>query len=158
MAIKHKEKPTTLLGSSYQKFWQGFNEASQRDERFCMNFKSHPYGSIRSYQDYAIGEPFHIAVGINFARHEIRVGAYFSNVDIYKFFFEENKTQIEAHTGRMLTWKLHKTKGSAYLYDTADFDESHGWNKAYNVMIEDMLIMGKAFCNVPPKPIIYYKR
>ena len=152
MAVKRNEKPTTLLGSSYQKFWQGFNDATQKDERFCMKFKPHPYGSIRSYQDYCIGEPYTIVAHINFSRHEIRVGAYFGNVDAYKFFYKENKTWIEALTGRLLTWKLHQTKGSAYLDDTADFDETHGWDKAYNVLIDDMLMMERAFCNVPSKP------
>ena len=153
MAIAHKEIPTTVLESSYQKFWQGFNDATQKDEMFCMNFTPHPYGSIRSYQDYAIGEPFHITVGVNFARHEIRIGAYFNSVDAYRFFYDNNKTQIEENVGRLLKWKLHNTKGSAFLYDTANFDETHGWEKAYSIMIGDMLMMVRAFCNVPSLPL-----
>lgn len=150
MAIKKKEIPFTALESSYQKFWQGFNAESQKNEVFCRYFKPHPYGSIRSYQDYAVGEPFHIVVGINFNRKEIRVGAYFTNVDVYDFYFD--CIRIRDLIDRKLAWKKHTTKGSAYIYDTADFDETHGWDKAYKIMIDDMLMMVRAFCNVPPKP------
>ena len=145
MAIKRDEKPTTKLESTYKKFWQGFNESSRRSIPFRKIFKPHPFGSIRSYQDYSVGDVFHIVAGINFERSEIRVGAYLTDIDSYQYFHELNKELIEERVGKLLAWKEHKTKASAYVYDTADFDENHGWENAYEMMIPRMLQIREQF-------------
>ena len=153
MAIKEPKIATTLLGQTYQKFWQGFNDVTHKDNAFSSEFRPHPYGSVRCYQDYSIGEPYNIVVHVNFKRHEIRVGAYFGNLDAYLLYSELLKGRIERTVGKPLVWTLHQTKGSAYLHDSADFDESHGWENAYKRLIDDMLLMKRAFNWIPPKPV-----
>ena len=145
MPLQKLKKPTTPLASSYQKFWNGFNKATKDNNLFCSLFTPHPYPSIRSYQDYFIGESYHIVVGINFNRHEICVGAYFSNLDSYRLLYHHLRNEIETKIGKPLKWTMHRTKGSANLYDSADFDEHHGWDEAYKVMIADMILLRKGF-------------
>lgn len=151
MAIKKPNKPETLLQSTYQKFWQEFNIFSAADDTFCKEFNPHPYGSIRSYQDYSIGEPYAICVGISFKKHEIRTSAYFGNLEAYLFYSEMLKGRIERNVGKRLKWTSHQTKASAVLYDEADFDENHGWENAFQVIINDMCTMKRAFNWVPSK-------
>ncbi|MCR5314380.1 MAG: DUF4268 domain-containing protein [Bacteroidaceae bacterium] len=145
MALKQDEIPTTALEGTYKKFWLEFNKASRMSLPFRRVFTPHLYGSIRSYQDYAVGEPFHIVAGINFERSEVRVGAYFHDVESYSFFYELNKELIEGRMGKLLAWRQHKTKASAYVYDTVDFDENHGWENAFDVIITRMLQMREQF-------------
>ena len=145
MPFRKPNKSTTALGSTYQKFWQGFNEETNRNDDFRMEFKPHPYASIRSYQDYAIGQPYNVVVGINFKKHEIRVGAYYRDLAAYKFCYDTQKTIIEGRINRRLKWTLHQTKASAYLYDSIDFDNNHGWDACYKIIIDDMLLIKKAF-------------
>lgn len=145
MAIKRNEIPTTALEGTYKKFWEEFNKTSRMSLPFRKVFTPHPYGSIRSYQDYAVGEPFHIVAGINFERSEVRVGAYFHDVESYLFFYDLNKELIEERMGKLLAWKQHETKASAYVYDTADFHENHGWEDAFDVIISRMLQMREQF-------------
>ena len=144
MSIYKPDKPQTLIRSFYQNFWKGFNEESRKNDAFIKCFTPHPYGSTRSYQDYHIGEPFHVVVGINFHRHEIRVGAYFSDIKAYDSYYKEKST-IEDKIGRKLKWSRHQTKGSAFLYATADFDENYGWEDAFEVAIENMLLINNTF-------------
>ena len=151
MAIRNKEKPRTALQGLYWKFWDGFNTFTQNDLSFCRDFKVHPYPSVRSYQDYSIGEPYHIVAGINFKRHEIRIGAYFSDLDAYLFYSEMLKGKVQRKIGKSLKWTRHQTKASAYLYDDDDFDENHGWENAYRSIVYDMCLMKAAFEFVPPK-------
>jgi hypothetical protein len=151
MAIKRNEIPTTALEESYKKFWQEFNSYSSADDAFCKEFNPHPYGSIRSYQDYSIGQPYAIVAGISFKKHEIRISAYFGNLEAYLFYSEMLKGRIERNVGKRLKWTSHQTKASAVLYDEADFDENHGWENAFQVIINDMLTMKKAFNWVPSK-------
>ena len=66
MAIKSQNKPRTDQQEVYWSFWKEFNLYTKGDATFCREFKVHPYPSVRSYQDYHIGEPFHIVAGINF--------------------------------------------------------------------------------------------
>lgn len=145
MSIKKIFKPRTLLQDNYQKFWQEFNRFSVADESFCKEFTPHPHGSIRSYQDYSIGEPYAICVGINFKKHEIRISAYFGNLEAYLFYSEMLKGRIERTIGKSLKWTSHQTKASAVLYDEADFDENHGWQSAFKDIIYDMCLVKKAF-------------
>ena len=151
MAIKKTDKPETLLQQTYQQFWEGFNRATAVDEKFCKEFTAHPYPSIRFYQDYNIGEPYHFVVGINFKRKEIRVGAYFRDLDAFLFYSEMLKGRIERKMETSLKWTRHQTKASAYMYTSADFDESHGWESAYEVMIAQLIKMKESFEFDPAK-------
>lgn len=151
MAIRNIEKPETALQEKYWKFWEGFNAYTQSEPAFCSEFKVHPYPSVRSYQDYSIGEPYHLVVGVNFKKHEIRVGVYFRDLDAYLFYCEMLKNGIERKIGRCLKWSRHETKASAYLYDSADFDANHGFENAFEVMANRMLQIKSAFNFVPPK-------
>ena len=45
--------------------------------------------------------------------------------------------------GKPLLWKKFKTKGSAFIYSTANFDEQQGWDNAYKVMVNTMILMKK---------------
>lgn len=76
MSLNNQLKSKTKLQECYWKFWEGFNHFTKSDKAFCEEFKVHPFPSIRSYQDYHIGMPFHIVVGINFKLKEICIGAY----------------------------------------------------------------------------------
>lgn len=145
MALNKQNTPKTLLQEYYKEFWTEFNKWCAKDELFCKEFKNHPYASIRSYQDYSVGEPYAICAGINFKKHEISIAAYFGNVSAYKSYYESRRVQIEEKLDRRLKWTLHQTKGSAMIYESADFDESHGWEKAFEVIIEKMLMIRKAF-------------
>lgn len=145
MALNKDYIPKTLLQEYYKKFWTEFNKWCAKDELFCKEFKNHPYASIRSYQDYcSLGEPYHIPVGINFKKHEIHVGAYFGNLDAYQLYYNQ-RAQIEERLGRRMEWTKHLTKASAYLYDSVDFDENHGWEKAFEVIKSEMLAFRKNF-------------
>jgi hypothetical protein len=147
MPFRKPETPTTAIGAIYQKFWQGFNEETNRNDDFCMEFTPHPYASIRPNQNYAIGKPYNIVAIVNFKKHEIRIGAYFHDLALYKFCYETQRSLIEGRINRGLKWTLHQTKASAYLYDSVDFDfdENHGWDACYNKIIDDMLLIKKAF-------------
>lgn len=145
MSVKKRQRATTILASTYQKFWQGFNEKTSKDDVFRKEFRPHPYGSARCYQDYPIGKPYHIVAHVFFAKHEIHIGAYFGNLDAYHYCSEVLKNRIEHQIGKPLAWKQHKTKASAYLFDSVDFDENHGWDETYEVIIANMLLMKKAF-------------
>lgn len=144
MALSKDYTPKTLLQGHYKKFWTEFNKWCAKDELFCKEFKNHPYASIRSYQDYAIGEPYAIPAGINFKRHEIHVGAYFGNLDAYQLYYNQ-KTQIEDRLGRRMKWTKHLTKASSILCIYVDFDENHGWEKAFEVIKSEMLAFRKNF-------------
>ena len=137
------------MQQTYQKFWKGFNRVSQDNEEFCKAFTVLPFPSIRPYQDYAIGKPYHISVGVQFNRHETRVAAYFSDLGAYRF-YSKFKEQIERNAGKNIIWKCHQTKASATLYHIAYFDENHGWDDTYQIMMADMLLMKKAFEWVQP--------
>lgn len=145
MAIRNNEKPETALQKVYRMFWDGFNTFTKNDPTFCHEFKVHPYPSIRSYQDYSIGEPYHLFVGINFKRHEIRIGAYFRDLDVYSFYNQKLKGRIEDKIGKSLKWTRHQTKASALLYVDDDFDENQGWINAFKSIVHDMCLMKTAF-------------
>ena len=104
MAIKSQNKPRTDQQEVYWSFWKEFNLYTKGDATFCREFKVHPYPSVRSYQDYHIGEPFHIVAGINFKDKEIRVGAYFGNLDCYEFWYKYGNRWLESYMGKRLTW------------------------------------------------------
>lgn len=145
MSIKKINNPETAIQELYFKFWQGFNEATGNRMDFKKRFKVHPYSSLRCYQDYCIGKPYHIVVAINFDRQEIRVGSYFSDTNCYDDCFAKYRETIEGKIGRSLRWKRFITKGSATLFTTACFDNQHGWENAYEVMINNMILIKDCF-------------
>ena len=145
MAIKSKDKPRTDLQETYWRFWGMFNLYTKDNTTFCREFKVHPYPSVRSYQDYHIGEPFHIVAGINFRDKEICVGAYFGNLDCYEFWYKHGNRWLESYMGKRLVWNKFKTKGSIYVHTTANFDNEHGWDNAYKVIVETMIKLKNAF-------------
>ena len=146
MPVVSKHNPQTPLERRYWSFWKGFNSYTELEFKFSGEFTPHKFPSIRSYQDYSIGCPFGIVVGINFPRKEIRVGAYFNNLDSYNFLHTYGKRWIEGNMGRRLMWKKHKTKASAFYYATADFDENgYNWEEVYKMVVEIMLKMKSAF-------------
>lgn len=146
MPVVSNHKPQTPIEKLYWSFWSGFNSYSELEFKQSGVFKPHKYPSIRSYQDYSIGCPFGIVVGINFPRKEIRVGAYFNNLDSYRFWHNYGKRWIEEKVDRHLMWKKHKTKASAYYYANADFDENgHNWHEVYKLIVEIMVKMKNAF-------------
>lgn len=146
MPVVSNQKAQTHLEKVYRNFWRGFNLNTGLDGKFSREFKPHEFPSIRSYQDYSIGRPFGIVVGVNFPRKEIRVGAYFHDVIAYDSCYNFQRRWIEKELDKHLIWKKHKTKGSAYYYATADFDEEgNNWTEVYKLMAEIMLKMKNAF-------------
>lgn len=145
MAIKSKETPKTPLQEKYWKFWSEFNNYTSESSEFKKEFKIHSLPSVRSYQDYHIGEPFHIVAGINFTKKEIRIGAYFSDLISYHFWYNHGKRWVESYVNKQLKWKSFKTKGSVYTYLSSDFDEATNWEKTFSIMIENMIKMKNAF-------------
>ena len=156
MAIKKTDKPSSLLQETYERFWNGFNLYTKGDDTFSSEFRVHPYPSIRSYQNYHIGEPYHLVASINFFRKGVRVMAYFSSTKAYQMVYDLARVEIEDKLNRTLIWNLYRTKAAVALYDTADFDEERGWQNAYQVLAVDMINMKKAFNWVPNKPINEY--
>lgn len=144
MAIKSPDRPRTILQETYRRFWEGFNLYTKCNLAFCKEFKVHPYPSVRSYQDYHIGEPFHIVVGINFKNDEIRIGAYFSNLNSYRFWSEHGKQWLESYLNRHLSWKQFKTKGSIHTFKFINLTEKQRWEKAYSTMADTMIQLKKA--------------
>ena len=144
MAIKKKYKPETQLQHAYQRFWQKFNKVTATNDEFCKVFIPHPYGSIRSYQDYSVGDSYAIVAGINFKSKEVRVGAYFRSLVAFDL-FAENKALIEDRIGKKLAWKRHLTKASVTVIDSVDFDDDYGWENAFKIMIPLMLQMREVF-------------
>lgn len=39
MSVKKRQRATTILASTYQKFWCGFNEKTSKDDVFCKEFR-----------------------------------------------------------------------------------------------------------------------
>lgn len=145
MAIKSIEKPESKLQETYYRFWGDFNYYTAQDIDFNKEFKVHPRPSVRAYQDYCIGQPFHIVAGINFKRKEIRIGAYFRDLICYHFWYNHGKRWIESCMNRRLEWKEFNTKGSVYTHLSTDFNETGDWHKAFPLMVENMIRLKKAF-------------
>lgn len=147
MAIKPvNTTPHTESQRRYQQFWKQFNEYSAKDEKFCAEFKTHPYADVRYYQDYAVSTgPYHLCFGINFKRQECNVEAYFRDLDAWDIYFNNYKESIESQIGHSLVWKKLGTKGAASLIRKMDFDESKGWDNVYKQAIVDLLLLKRVF-------------
>jgi hypothetical protein len=116
MAVKPvKRENLTLLQETYQRFWTKFNQISSQDDDFASNFKVHTIASIRYYQDYAIGKPYHICIKINFDRELASVQIYFNNLVVYDEFYTRHRERIETLIGKHLEWKEMTTKAYAQL-------------------------------------------
>ena len=145
MAIKRAEKPITPLQKLYWSFWKGFNDYTKLDFEFQKDFKVHLYPSVRSYQDYHIGQSFAIVTGINFKRNEIRIGAYFGDLDSFHFWYHHGRNWIESSMDKVLVWKQFSTKGSAFLDLSANLDDSSNWEKVYSLIAKTMIKLKFAF-------------
>jgi 5-methylcytosine-specific restriction protein A len=147
MAIKETlNEPSTIRQQLYKDFWMQFNRFAASDERFTAEFKIHPYADVRKYQDYSIGQrSFHLNSLIDFKKKECKVGVYFRDVDIWKNYYDARDI-IEQNIGNNLVWTGHKTKGSAYLItQLSAFDERNGWGKAFDTIINNLLLLKKEF-------------
>lgn len=147
MAIKETlNEPSTIRQQLYKKFWMQFNRFAASDKRFITDFKIHQYADVRKYQDYSIGQrSFHLNSFIDFKKKECKVGVYFRDVDIWKNYYDERNV-IEQNIGNNLVWTVHKTKGSAYLItQLSAFDERNGWSKAFETIINNLLLLKKEF-------------
>lgn len=129
----------------YKKFWQTFNQLSTENSIFSELVGIHPYAATRTYQDYCFNHSYHIVLKINFKRHEVAVGAYFSNLAEYDSCFENHRMQIEESLKHKMEWSRHKTKASAYLFGYLDFDDSHGWEDACKWIIENAILVKRIF-------------
>lgn len=131
------EKYTTLspLQEQYRYFWTRFNELSLSHKQFSMTFKVHPIPSIRCYQDYAVGKPYHLALKVNFKRNTFCVMAYFNNLSRYIEYYEQHRHRIECELGYELEWKQQTTAGSAEHNFIADLFDERQYDKIGHQMM-----------------------
>ena len=117
MAIKPvKKENLTLLQETYKRFWTKFNHISSQDENFVSNFKVHTIASIRYYQDYAIGKPYHICIKINFDRELASIQIYFNNLVVYDEFYSRYRDRIETLIGDRRNFsKRHNTPAGGQI-------------------------------------------
>lgn len=150
MAIKPvKIEGLTLLQETYQKFWTRFNLISSADERFNNNFKVHHIASIKYFQDYSIGKPYHICLKISFEKELASIQAYFNNVVVYDEVYSQCKDRIEAMVGKRLIWKSMKTKSYAQLDLplTYNISDAANWDAACRDIIPYAVLMKEVFDN-----------
>ena len=148
MAIKPvKRENLTLLQSTYQRFWTKFNHISSQDENFVSNFKVHTIASIRYYQDYAIGKPYHICIKINFDRELASIQIYFNNLVVYDEFYTRYRDRIEALIGKRLEWKEMNTKAYAQLNLSLPYliSDVSNWDKVCEDIIPNAILMKNTF-------------
>lgn len=147
MAIKEvQNEPSTVRQHLYKEFWMQFNRVTASDDRFLTEFKVHQYANVRRYQDYAVGiRAFYLNSSIDFKKKECKIGVCFRNVDIWHN-YNNTRTVIEYNIGKTLEWSVFKTKGCAYLVIYLPFlDEKHEWNRAFEVIISNLVILKKEF-------------
>ena len=150
MAVKPvKRKNLTLLQETYQRFWTKFNQISSQDDDFASNFKVHTIASIRYYQDYAIGKPYHICIKINFDRELASVQIYFNNLVVYDEFYTRYRERIETLIGKHLEWKEMNTKAYAQLNLSLPYliSDVSNWDKVCKDIIPNAILMKNTFNN-----------
>ena len=150
MAIKPvKRENLTLLQETYQRFWTKFNHISSQDEDFASNFKVHTIASIKYYQDYAIGKPYHICIKINFDRELASIQIYFNNLVVYDEFYTRYRDRIEALIGKRLEWKEMNTKAYAQLNLSLPYliSDVSNWDKVCEDIIPNAILMKNTFNN-----------
>ena len=148
MAIKPvKRENLTLLQETYQRFWTKFNHISSQDENFASNFKVHTIASIKYYQDYAIGESYHICIKINFDRELASIQIYFNNLVVYDEFYTRSRDRIEALIGKRLEWKEMNTKAYAQLNLSLPYliSDVSNWDKVCEDIIPNAILMKNTF-------------
>lgn len=141
------EKYTTLspLQEEYRKFWLTFNAQSLCHYAFSAAFKVHPIPSIRSYQDYSVGKPYHLVLKVDFKRNLFAVKIYFNNVPTYIEYYEQHRSRIEAELGYECEWKEQTTKGSAGKFFSANLYDFKQYNKIADQMMDEGLRMVRIF-------------
>ena len=148
MAIKPvKKENLTLIQETYKRFWTKFNHISSQDENFVSNFKVHTIASIRYYQDYAIGKPYHICIKINFDRELASIQIYFNNLVVYDEFYSRYRDRIETLIGKRLEWKEMNTKAYAQLNLSLPYliSDVSNWDKACEDIIPNAILMKNTF-------------
>ena len=148
MAVKPvKRENLTLLQETYQRFWTKFNQISSQDDDFSSNFKVHTIASIRYYQDYAIGKPYHICIKINFDRELASIQIYFNNLVVYDEFYSRYRDRIETLIGKRLEWKEMNTKAYAQLNLSLPYliSDVSNWDKACEDIIPNAILMKNTF-------------
>ena len=148
MAIKPvKKENLTLLQETYERFWTKFNHISSQDENFVSNFKVHTIASIKYYQDYAIGKPYHICIKINFDRELASIQIYFNNLVVYDEFYSRYRDRIETLIGKRLEWKEMNTKAYAQLNLSLPYliSDVSNWDKACEDIIPNAILMKNTF-------------
>ena len=96
--------------------------------------------------------PYHLCAGINFDRHECKVGVYFRDMEAWDIFYNSYRDNIEGQIGNRLVWTRHKTKGTAILIRPLAHNESDGWEKVFQQMISDLILMKDVFRSIPFSP------
>ena len=141
------EKYTTLspLQERYRQFWLSFNAQSLCHVDFSSTLKVHPIPSIRCYQDYSVGKPYHLVFKVDFKKNLFVVMIYFDNVPKYIEYHEHYRVRIEAELGYECEWKEQATKGSAGKFFTADLYDKNQYGKIAGQMMNEGLRMVKIF-------------
>lgn len=148
MAIKPvKNENLTLLQETYQKFWTKFNHISSQDENFASNFKVHTIASIKYFQDYAVGKPYHICVKINFERELASIQIYFHNLVVYDEFYTRYRERIETLIGKHLEWKEMKTVAYAQINLCLPYliSDVSNWDKVCKDILPNAILMKNIF-------------
>ena len=148
MAIQPvRRENLTLLQETYWKFWTTFNSISSQDENFSSNFKVHTIASIKYYQDYAIGKPYHICIKINFDTELASVQVYFNNLVVYDEFYSRYRDRIESLIGKRLEWKEMNTKAYAQLNLNLPYliSDVSNWDKVCADILPNAILMKNIF-------------
>lgn len=136
MAIKPTHRThLTDLQKKYQNFWERFNSMSLIDPEFSLHFRVHPAPSIRGYQDYSIGNSYHIVCKLDLRKSKVFVGAYFDDVDLYKEYYQRHRENIENELGIELKWDEQGTKGSAYYISPMKLETDADRDTAIHTMM-----------------------
>ncbi len=148
MAVKPvKTENLTALQELYRKFWTKFNDVSACNNDFVKEFKLHKIASIRYYQDYAIGKPYHICIEFKYAKEQVAIQAYFNNMCVYDEFYNKHRYRIESMIGSRLTWKEMTTKGYAQLNLNIPYPicDMNNWDNVCKEMILNAILMKRVF-------------
>ena len=141
------EKYTSLspLQEQYREFWLSFNAQSLCHSAFSSKFKVHPIPSIRSYQDYSVGKPYHLVLKVDYKKNLFAVKIYFNNIQKYIEYYVQYRARIEAELGYECEWKKQTTKGSAGKFFCAELYNKNQYAKIADQMMNEGLRMVKIF-------------
>lgn len=141
------EKYTSLspLQEQYRKFWLSFNAQSLSHSAFSSTFKIHPIPSIRGYQDYSIGKPYHLTLKIDFQHNVFDISIRFYKMPKYVEFYENYRNRIENELGYKLNWNQHSTAGYAIKNFAADLYDTSKYKNIADQMMNEGLRMVRIF-------------